>query len=287
MSAGYAGYASLFNRKSVEIDGLKVLYLEGGHGEPLLYIHGLEGWGAWDSYHIAFGVTNHVYAPLLPGFQDGRVPESIKSPADYAALMSGFIAAAGIDRAVVVGHGIGGWIALRLAAEAPKLVSRLVLVDSLGLRIDDEAETHLRDMDREAFSNAVFARRGPVLVPHAYNPDFGGEFQDIQNSQDFKRYWRCREIMVKWLGDQLYDPELPNLARNITAPTMVIWGREDGLASVQHGHRITDLIANSRLAVIEGAGHSPMKDKRETFQKIAHLFLTESAELGVEKVTEY
>jgi pimeloyl-ACP methyl ester carboxylesterase len=68
---------------------------------------------------------------------------------------------------------------------------------------------------------------------------------------------------------------------------MVIWGREDGLAPIRHAHLLTEIIPNSRLAVIEGAGHSPMKDKRETFQKIAHLFLTESPELGTEKVTEY
>jgi pimeloyl-ACP methyl ester carboxylesterase len=287
MSAGYAGYASLFNRKSADAGGLKVLYLEGGHGEPLLYIHGLEGWGAWDSYHIAFGVTNHVYAPLLPGFQDGRIPESLKSPADYATLMRKFMATVGIERAVVLGHGIGGWVGMRLAAAAPDIVSRLVLVDSLGLRLDNESESHLSDMDEEAFSHAVFARRGPVLVPFAFNPDFGGELQDIRASQDFKRYWRCRNILLKWLGDRLNDPELPELVRQIRARTLIIWGREDGLAPAQHGYRLAELIPDSRLALIEGAGHSPMKDTRETFQRIVHLFLTEAPELGDDKVLQY
>ena len=71
-----AGYASQFTRNTVKVGDLTIPYLKGGRGQPLLYLHGLSGWGRWESYHITFGITNLVYAPQLPGWPDGPVPAS-------------------------------------------------------------------------------------------------------------------------------------------------------------------------------------------------------------------
>ena len=64
-----AGYASQFTRNTVKVGDLTIPYCKGGRGQPLLYLHGLSGWGRWESYHITFGITNLVYAPQLPGWQ--------------------------------------------------------------------------------------------------------------------------------------------------------------------------------------------------------------------------
>ncbi len=278
MSDGYAGYASVFSRKTVQLGSLTIRYLEGGHGDPLVYLHGLEGWGLWDSLHIAVGITNRVYAPLLPGWQDGRVPESIRTPGDYAPLVRDFVAAIGAKRVTLVGHSIGGWVALRVAAEFPAIVDRLVLVDPLGLRTESDSAVSMRAMDEEAFSHAVFARREKVLVPHAFNPDFGGEFQELKDSPDFKRYWRNRGTLVRWLGDRLDDPELLDAARRISAKTLIVWGRKDGLVSCEDGRLLAGAIPDSSLVIIDDAGHAPMKDRRETFQRAVHEFLSGASE---------
>lgn len=276
MSDGYAGYASVFNRKTTPVGQLTIRYLEGGHGDPLVYLHGLEGWGLWDSFHIAFGVTNRVYAPLLPGWQDGRVPDSIRDPGDYAPIVRDFVTAIGAKSVTLVGHSIGGWVALRVAAEFFEVVDRLVVVDPLGLRGESDSAVALRSMDREAFSHAVFARHDKVLVPHAFNPDFGGEFQELKDSPDFKRYWRSREILVKWLGDRLDDPGLRRAVERIRAKTLIVWGRQDGLVSCEDGRLLAGALPHSTLVIINGAGHTPMKDRRETFQRVVHEFLADA-----------
>lgn len=286
MSDGYAGYASVFNRQTAQVGQLTIRYLEGGHGDPLVYLHGLEGWGLWDSFHIAFGVTNRVYAPLLPGWQDGRVPDSIRKPSDYAVLVRDFVAAIGIKRVTLVGHSIGGWVALCVAAEFPEIVDRLVVVDPLGLRTESDSGVAIRSMDQEAFSHAVFARHEKVLVPHAFNPDFGGEFQELKDSPAFKRYWRSREILVKWLGDRIDDPELLAMARRIQAKTLIVWGRQDGLVSCEDGRLLAGAIPHSTLVTIDGAGHTPMKDRRETFQRIVYEFLSGAATAAEGKMIE-
>jgi len=286
MGTGYAGYASVFNRKIATIGQLTIRYLEGGYGIPLLYVHGLEGWGSWDSVHITFALSNHVYAPLLPGWQDGRIPSFIKSPADYAKLMRDFLEVAGIKTATLVGYSIGGWIALYLAAEFPDLVERLVIVDSLGLCVGDARPAAVGKMDQEAFGEAVFARRGPVLVPHDFNPDFGGVFEDLRNSPDFKRYWRGKEILVNWIGANLEDSELGQVARRIKAKTLIVWGRQDGLAPCEHGGFLADCIPQATLVLLADAGHTPMKDKRETFQGFVHQFLSNSDAFGPDRIVE-
>ncbi len=287
MGAGYAGYASVFNRKTAQVGQLTIRYLEGGHGDPLVYLHGLEGWGLWDSFHIAFGVTNRVYAPLLPGWQDGRVPDSIRRPSDYAPVVREFVTAIGMKSVTLVGHSIGGWVALCVAAEFPEIVDRLVVVDPLGLRTESDSAVALSSMDQEAFSHAVFARHDKVLVPHAFNPDFGGEFQELKDSPDFKRYWRNRGVLVKWLGDRLDDPELLRAAERIRAKTLIVWGRQDGLVSCEDGRLLAGAIAHATLVIINGAGHTPMKDRRETFQRIVYEFLSGAGAAAEGKVIEH
>src|SRR5712691_13085159 len=127
-----AGDASQFTRNAVRIGNLLLAYLKGGRGEPLLYLHGLSGWGRWESYHLAFGITNMVYAVELPGWHDGRIPAEITTVRDYARVIVGFLDALGLDAVDLVGHSIGGWIALYIAAECSSRVSRLVLIDTMG-----------------------------------------------------------------------------------------------------------------------------------------------------------
>src|SRR5215470_470530 len=121
-----AGDASQFTRNTAKIGGLTVSYLKGGRGQPLLYLHGLTGWGRWETYHMALGVTNLVYAPQLPGWPDGQIPPSLASVWEYAQLMTQFLDVVKEDRIDLVGHSFGGWIALAMAEEHPERVSHLV-----------------------------------------------------------------------------------------------------------------------------------------------------------------
>src|SRR5260221_10859191 len=86
-----AGDASQFTRNTAKVGDLAVSYLKGGRGQPLLYLHGLTGWGRWETCHMALGVTNLVYAPQLPGWPDGQIPASLTSVWDYAQLMAHFL----------------------------------------------------------------------------------------------------------------------------------------------------------------------------------------------------
>ena len=264
-----AGDASQFTRNTVKVGDLTIPYFKGGRGQPLLYLHGLSGWGRWESYHMTLGLTNLVYAPQLPGWQDGQVPASITSARDYARVMTQFLDAVGISTVDLVGHSFGGWIALHMAVECPARISRLVLIDAMGVSVPEVPAANLEAMDEEAFLHAAFAQSGIVVV----RGDFGGVVEDVRKGQEFEKQWKNRGIVAKVVRGHYADPELTQKVRTITAGTLIVWGREDGIVPWRHGEVLAAAIPQSKFAVIADAGHTPMRDKRETFQRIVRDFL--------------
>ncbi len=273
-----AGYASQFTRNTAKVGELTISYFKGGRGRPLLYLHGLGGWGRWESYHLAMGITNLVYAPQLPGWADGQIPPSVTSVSDYARIMRQFLDTVEVNTVDLVGHSFGGWIALHMAVEHPQRVAKLVLVDAMGLDVPAVPAANLEAMPEEVFLRAAFAQTGKVVI----RGDFGGVVEDVRQGQEFQKQWKGREIVARLVRSQYADPELTKKVNTITADTLIVWGREDGVVPWRHGEVLAAAIPRARLTVIADAGHTPMREKRETFQRLVHNFLIGQEE-GVER----
>lgn len=269
-----AGDASQVSRGQALVGDLTIPYMKGGRGRPLLYLHGLGGWGRWDTFHIALALTNTVYAPQLPGWADGRIPAKVSSTSDYAGIMSGVLDVLGVTETDLAGHSFGGWIALLIAAENPARVGKLVLLDPLGAETPGTPAVNLETLDQGAFLKAAFAQTGVVAVRR----DFGAELEDVRSSPEFEKQWKSREILAQLLRGRYGDPDLIRIAQKVTAQTLIVWGREDGLASWRNGKALAAAMPHATLAVIPGAGHTPMRERRETSQRIVRNFL-----LGVEQ----
>ena len=264
-----AGYGSQFSRNSVKVGELTVQYLKGGQGKPLLYLHGIGGWGRWETYHLGMGVTNEVYAPQLPGWQMGKIPPSVTSVRDYAEIMLQFLDLLEIESVDLVAHSIGGWVALYMALEHPERISRLVLVDPLGLDVPAHPAANFAQMDEDSFLTAAFAKTGVVLIAG----DFGGQLEDVRTGPEFKRQWKGRGLVAQLTNGQGVDPDLTHKLKSVSIPTLIVWGHEDGLVPWQQGEVLANTIPHAKFATIADASHSPMRDKRETFQHLVHSFL--------------
>lgn len=264
-----AGHGSQFSRSSVKVGELTVQYLKGGQGKPLLYLHGIGGWGRWETHHLGMGVTNEVYAPQLPGWQTGKIPLAVSSVRDYAGIMLQFLDTLRIENVDLVGHSIGGWVAAYMASEHPERISRLVLIDPLGLDVPTHPAANLAQIDEKSFLTAAFAQTGVVLVAG----DFGGHLEDVRTSQEFKRQWKGRGLVAQLANGYRSDPDLTHKVKSLAMPTLIVWGREDGLVPWQQGEVLASTIPHAKFAVIAEASHTPMRDKRETFQYLVHSFL--------------
>ena len=269
-----AGDGAIFARKRADVSGHQVSYLVGGREgdmEPVLYLHGMGGAGKWEAFHMALGTVAHTFAPQLPGWTAGEPPDGIEGVQDYADLALGFLDAVELEKVALVGHSIGGWIALYLATQHPERVNRLVLADSMGLDLPDSPVADLDAIEEETFGQKVFAKLGMVATPEAYG--FGADWQNVRQGPEFERQWKGRDMVAKLLKGTYSDPSLTSAVTGINVETLLVWGRIDGIVPLAHGEALRQSIPQSQLAVMGEVAHLPMAEKPETFHRLLRDFL--------------
>ena len=269
-----AADGSIFKREAVNAGGFEISYLVGGDEDamdPVLYLHGLGGAGKWEACHMALGTTALTYLPQLPGWREGQAPELLPSVKDYAHLTVDLLDALELDHVTLVGHSIGGWIALWVAAQNPTRINRMILADSMGLDAASAPAPNLADLDEESFAKAVFAKLG--FIATAQPDGFGAEWENVRRGPEFERQWKGRSLVAGLAKGGPSDPELIQMLPTINAETLLVWGRQDGLAPLEHGEALRAALPNSRLDVVDGCGHLPMAEKPETFNRLVRDFL--------------
>ena len=274
-----AADGSIFKRQAVKVGEFDVPCLVGGADEdidPVLYLHGMGGAGKWEACHMALGTTAMTYLPQLPGWREGKPPESLQSVADYASLVMELMDALELERATLVGHSIGGWIGLKAASRAPERVSRMIMAGPMGLDVPGAASPDLAGLDQEAFATAVFAKLGLIATAQSYG--FGAEWENVRRGPEFERQWKGRGLVVELVKEGSSDPEMTSMLPSIQAETLLVWGKQDGLAPVEQGEALRSALPNAKLNVIENCGHLPMAEKPETFNRLIRDFL-----VGVEE----
>lgn len=208
----------------VKVDGRTTKYAAAGSGEPVVFLH---GWALSDRPYraglerlVASGAA--VYAPALPGFGGTPLlpPESL-SLEGYAHWVADFVGAIGIDPPVtLIGHSFGGGVALQTAHDHPDLVSRLILVNSIGGSIwksgRDMRQRPLWDwgihLSNEAVAGQLLARVLPVVLHDA-------ALNAVRNP---RALWH--------VGKLARDADLRehlSTVRGRRLPVFVLWGQED------------------------------------------------------------
>lgn len=260
--------ASELAASSVEIEGLSVRYLRAGEGPPAIVLH---GWGARietvASIVEALAPVATVYALDLPGFGESDPPPRPWGVEDYARLLSRFLDALAIEPpAALVGHSNGGRVAIALAATEPQKVSRLLLIDSAGIR-PRRGPSYYRKVamakvgkHAARWLGAPGLRLRELLVGRAASADYAATAPQM------------RPTFVR-----LVNADLRGLLPKIAAPTLLIWGANDTATPVSDGQLMERLIPDAGLVVFEGAGHYSYLEQPRRFATIARHFLGEGA----------
>lgn len=263
------------------VDGLRWEVLARGAGAPLLLLHGFTGRGtAWGAHETAFARTFRVIAVDLPGHGGSGTAEPARMTVertadDLAAILAGL----GASPAHVLGYSLGARIALRLAVAHPAAVHRLVLESpSAGLATPQEREARRRT-DEELAARIERHGTDAFVAEWERQPVFAS-----QASLPPARAARLRAIRLanrpdglaaslRGAGQGAMEPLIDRLA-GVEAPTLVIAGALDDRGRPR-AVEVAQGIPGARLAIIDGAGHTPHEEQPARFRRIVLGFLQE------------
>src|ERR1700675_4767899 len=132
--AGGSSPGLIFDEWAIELHGHRVIYRIAGSGPPVVLIHGMVNSSRhWESVALRLADAYTVIAPDLIGHGDSATPRGAYSLGAHAASIRDLLTAIGIERATIVGHSLGGGVAMQFFYQFPQRVERLVLISSGGL----------------------------------------------------------------------------------------------------------------------------------------------------------
>jgi pimeloyl-ACP methyl ester carboxylesterase len=230
--------------------GLVADVLVKGSGTPLLFLHPAQG-RVWSAFLDSLAQSHAVYAPLTPGADEPDELMSFDGFSDLALYYDDLLRALGIDEAIVVGHAFGGMAAAEFAAHCPNRVSALILMDALGLWIDETPVADVHTTHPTALAGLLFA-----------DPDSDAAKSVLQKPTPRDR---LEYQLVMGAACHFYwpipDRDLKRRLYRIAAPTLLVWGADDRVVPPAYADAFAERIRGARKVLIHGAGHFPHLEK--------------------------
>ncbi|HSP97972.1 MAG TPA: alpha/beta hydrolase [Candidatus Dormibacteraeota bacterium] len=277
--------------REITLHGHRVSYRAAGSGPLLVLIHGIAGSAAtWEE--VVPGLAEHftVVAPDLLGHGHSAKPRTDYSLGAYASAIRDLLGALGYERGTILGHSLGGGVAMQFAYQFPERCERLVLVSSGGLG----AELHLL-LRAAALPGAEWVL--PLLCSRGLRDavdgvaSFLGRVAGLRAGPDLDEIWRsfvslsnpdARQAFVHTVrtvidihGQRVSATDRLYLAAAV--PTMIVWGEHDPLIPVAHAHSAHQTIQGSRLEIFQRAGHFPYRDNPQRFMNVLIDFIQSTA----------
>jgi pimeloyl-ACP methyl ester carboxylesterase len=179
----------------------------------------------------------------------------------YAALLD----ALGFDKVTLVGFSFGGWLAAELAVRSCHRIERLVLVDSVGIKVSDRETPDITDV----FNTHPDEVRRCTWHDPANAPDFNA----MSDEALIMRHRNWESLSLYAWHPYMHNPRLAFWLPRITVPTQVLWGASDRIVRPDYGQAFAGLIPGARFAAIEQAGHHPEIEQPEIFVDHVAAFL--------------
>ncbi|MBW0088413.1 alpha/beta hydrolase [Pseudonocardia sp. KRD-184] len=272
------------------VHGYRRAFRIAGSGPPLVLVHGIgDSSATWAPVLPALARRHLVIAPDLLGHGSSDKPRADYSVAAYANGVRDLLGVLGVERATLVGHSLGGGVAMQFAYQFPERTERLVLVGSGGAGPD--VTPVLRAMTLPGAAAALGLLRLPtarlqvgagVALLRLLGTDLGQDAPDLLRMVDAlpdatarAAFIRTLRAVVDWRGQVVTMLDRCYLTRGM--PTMLVWGARDAVVPVAHAHRAHDAMPGSRLEVFPGAGHFPFHTDPVRFVDLLEDFLATTA----------
>jgi pimeloyl-ACP methyl ester carboxylesterase len=269
-----------------KVHGHDVAYRQAGSGPLLVMIHGIAGSsGTWVPAMPLLAEHFTVIAPDLLGHGESAKPRGDYSLGAYASGVRDLLGVLGHERATIVGHSLGGGVAMQFAYQFPQMAERLVLVCSGGL--GKEVSPLLRALSLPGTEYLLPAVLAPQI--HGLVAKAGGALGRVGLRADpfltevWEAWSRLTDVraqrafihtiraVIDVAGQRVSARDRLYLAHEV--PTMIIWGERDAVIPVSHAHIAHELIPGSRLEVVPDAGHFLPIERPELLDRLLRDFL--------------
>jgi pimeloyl-ACP methyl ester carboxylesterase len=250
--------AAVSTTTTIDVAGIGPVDLtveERGDGRPFLVLHG--GAGPQSVAAFAQGLAekghNRVLAPIHPGFAGTPRPDELNSVAELAALYVGLLERLGLEDVTVIGNSVGGWIAAEMALLGSPLVSRIVLLDAVGIEVKGHPVADVSGLSVPEIQALSFHDPAPFRVDPATIPD----------AQRAIVASNAATLAVYAGSPEMADPTLLGRLSGIAVPTLVLWGESDQIVQPAYGQAYAAAIDGARFEVLPATGHMPQMETPE------------------------
>lgn len=262
----------------IQVGNIKARYWDTpGAGTPVVLLHGI---GAsvevWNTTFPALGAHRRVLAVDLPGFGRSDKPEVSFTLEYLADFVRDFLDVLEVERATIVGHSLGGGLALRFALNFPARLERLMLIAPAALGRGGSPVLKLMSLPGVGELLSRPSRSGTERFlklasndPRAVTDEIiDVTFQLAQLPGAQRAFLRTLRAQANILGQRetVFGPILTGLSR-VAAPTLVLWGQQDRIIPAAHAE-VARAIAGARIEIWEECGHLPMIERSEQFNRL-------------------
>ena len=259
----------------------------GDGGKTLVLIHGLGGYVEdWMHNIHALAEQHRVYAMDLVGSGRSDKPSAAYSLPYLAQFVHDFVEAQNIERASLIGHSLGGGVALQFAIRFPAKVGKLVLVSSAGLGREVKLLLRLSTLPiiGEWFTRPTRKGIAEFLKKSMYDPalvtdelvELCYHLAAVPGAQRAMLATARAVINLRGMRDDAVRPIVDHLP-HITAPTLIVWGQRDRTLPVAHAYVAEKRMPNARLHIFDPCGHFPQMERPEEFNALVLEFLAHTA----------
>lgn len=243
-------------QKQIVLKNLLVNYYEqvGDQGGfALIFLHGWRSEGkVWLPIMNSRSLKRYsCYAIDFSGFGKSETPRSPFALKDYVEVLEEFIEKLKLKNIILVGHSFGGRVAIKLAANTPLLIEKLILVDSAGLKGNDSIYLDIKKTAAKAVK-PLFSR--PFMKP------WQERIYKLVGAEDYLARPDLKETFINIINEDLIP-----LLKKIKIPTLIIWGENDRVTPLDFAYKLKEDIPNSELVILSNAGHFSFLDQKEEF----------------------
>jgi pimeloyl-ACP methyl ester carboxylesterase len=274
--------------ETVTLHGRESGYLVGGKGPVLLLIHGMAGTCEnWRDVIEPLARRHTVIAPDLPGHGLSAGGSGDYSLGNLASGLRDLLLVLGHERATILGHSLGGGIAMQFSYQFPEMTERLVLVSSGGL--GPEVSPVLRAAALPGADLFIAGTAGPGRVvgsalarglaavglrPNADVAEVARGYASLADPDRRAAFLATVRSVIGTGGQRVHAGDRLYLAEGM--PVLIIWGARDPMIPLHHGENAHEAIPGSRLEIFDGVGHLPQLEAPERFVAVLERFIAEN-----------